>query len=49
MTHREPLKFRKSTTKRHPPINLNMAFLAEPDDEGDNELDPAPCITGSTR
>ena len=30
-------------------VNLNMAFLAEPDDEGDDEPDPAPCPTGSTR
>ena len=29
--------------------NSVMAFLAEPDDEGDNEPDPTPCITGSTR
>ena len=29
--------------------NLNMAFFAEPDDEGDDEPDPAPCTTGSTR
>ena len=30
-------------------VNLNMAFLAEPDDEGDDEPDPAPCPTGNTR
>lgn len=30
-------------------VNRNMAFLAEPDDEGDEEPGPAPCTTGSTR